>query len=319
MALERIQDLPAAALPLSGPELVELEQGGVSKQCTVQDIVDSAAPYAGAAGQIAITGLVIGIDPAYVGQASITTLGAIATGVWNATEIAANKGGTGQTAYAVGDLLYASGVAALSKLAAGANGHILTLAAGVPSWAAAPAGFANPMTTTGDMIYSNPGSTAVRLAAGTNGHLLTLVAGLPAWAAAPAAAWGSLTGSLSAQTDLQAALDAKAPLLVLQNSQSAAYTLVAADSGKQIYHPIADTAARIWTIPANSSVPFPIGTVVTFINDNAAGAITIAITTDTLRLAGSGATGSRTLAANGIATAVKITATSWQINGTNLT
>jgi hypothetical protein len=106
---------------------------------------------------------------------------------------------------------------------------------------------------------------------------------------------------------------------ILQNSQSAAYTLVLADSGKHILHPSADTTARIWTIPANSSVAFPIGTAVTFINQNSAGVITIAITTDTMRWAGSGTTGSRTLAANGIATAVKVTSTEWIISGTGLT
>jgi hypothetical protein len=104
-----------------------------------------------------------------------------------------------------------------------------------------------------------------------------------------------------------------------QNSQSAAYTLVLADSGKQIFHPSADTTARTWTIPANSSVAFPIGTAVTFINQNGAGVITIAITTDTMRLAGAGTTGNRTLAANGIATCVKITSTEWIISGTGLT
>ena len=51
-----------------------------------------------------------------------------------------------------------------------------------------------------------------------------------------------------------------------QNSRSAAYTLVLGDSGYQIFHPSADTTARTWTIPANSSVAFPIGTAVTFIN-----------------------------------------------------
>ena len=82
---------------------------------------------------------------------------------------------------------------------------------------------------------------------------------------------------------------------ILQNSQSAAYTLVLTDAGKHIYHPSADTTARIWTIPANSSVAFPIGTAITFINDTSAGTITISITTDTLVLAGAGTTGSRTL------------------------
>jgi hypothetical protein len=104
-----------------------------------------------------------------------------------------------------------------------------------------------------------------------------------------------------------------------QNSQSAAYTLVLEDSGKHIFHPSADTTARTFTIPANSSVAFPIGTVVTFINQNAAGVITIAITTDTMRLSPAGTTGSRTLAANGSATAIKVTATEWLISGSGLT
>lgn len=107
--------------------------------------------------------------------------------------------------------------------------------------------------------------------------------------------------------------------IIPQNSQSAAYTLVLTDGQKHIFHPSADTTARIWTIPANASVPFPIGTAITFINQNGAGVITIAITTDTMRLAGAGTTGSRTLAANGIATAIKVTATEWLVSGTGLT
>lgn len=104
-----------------------------------------------------------------------------------------------------------------------------------------------------------------------------------------------------------------------QESKSADYTLVAADAGKHVYHPSADTTPRTWTIPANGSVAFPVGTTITFVNDSSAGSITIAITTDTLVLAGAGTTGSRTLAANGIATAIKMTSTRWQINGTGLT
>lgn len=108
-------------------------------------------------------------------------------------------------------------------------------------------------------------------------------------------------------------------LNIPQNSQSTAYTLVLSDAGKHIYHPSADTTARTFTIPANSSVAFPIGTPITFVNDTSAGTITIEITTDTLVLAGAGTTGSRTLTANGVATAIKVTSTRWIISGTNLT
>lgn len=106
---------------------------------------------------------------------------------------------------------------------------------------------------------------------------------------------------------------------VPQNSQSTAYTCVLSDSGKHILHPSADTTARTFTIPANSSVAYPIGTAITFVNQASAGVVTIAITTDTMRLAGQGTTGSRTLAANGVATAIKLTATEWIISGTGLT
>lgn len=104
-----------------------------------------------------------------------------------------------------------------------------------------------------------------------------------------------------------------------QNSQSVDYTLVLADAGKHILHPSADTTARTFTIPASSSVAYPIGTAITFVNQNAGGVVTIAITADTMRLAGAGTTGNRTLLANGIATAIKLTSTEWIISGTNLT
>ncbi len=111
----------------------------------------------------------------------------------------------------------------------------------------------------------------------------------------------------------------KAERGMVLTSKSADYTFVLADANNAFLHPAADTSARTWTIPANSSVAYPVGTVLTLINQNAAGTITLAITSDTLRLAGTSSTGSRTLAANGMATAVKITSTVWYISGTGLT
>jgi hypothetical protein len=102
------------------------------------------------------------------------------------------------------------------------------------------------------------------------------------------------------------------------NSQSAAYTLVLADSGKTILHPASDANARTFTIPANSSVAYPIGTAVTFINMTSQ-VVTIAITTDTMYLSDAGTTGSRSLAQYGSATAIKITSTNWLISGSGLT
>jgi plastocyanin len=107
-------------------------------------------------------------------------------------------------------------------------------------------------------------------------------------------------------------------LNIPQNSQSAAYTLTLADSGKHVFHPSTDANARTYTIPANSSVAYPIGTALTFINMTSQ-LVTIAINTDTMYLSVTGATGSRTLAQYGSASAIKITATSWLISGSGLT
>jgi hypothetical protein len=102
-----------------------------------------------------------------------------------------------------------------------------------------------------------------------------------------------------------------------QNAQTGSYTLVAGDAGKHIYHAAA-AAVATYTIPANASVAYAIGTAVTFINMST-NAVTIAITTDTLYLGGTGTTGSRTLALYGVATCVKMTSTTWVITGSGLT
>jgi hypothetical protein len=104
---------------------------------------------------------------------------------------------------------------------------------------------------------------------------------------------------------------------VPQNAQTGSYTLVAGDAGKHIYHAAA-AAVATYTIPANASVPYALGTAVTFINMST-NAVTIAITTDTLYLGGTGTTGSRTLALYGVATCVKMTSTTWVITGSGLT
>lgn len=106
---------------------------------------------------------------------------------------------------------------------------------------------------------------------------------------------------------------------VPQVIQSADYTLALSDAGKHILHPSADTTARTFTVPANASVQFPVDTAITVVNQNAAGVITIQIASDTMRLAGQGTAGNRTLAANGICTLLKITATEWIISGSGLT
>jgi len=130
----------------------------------------------------------------------------------------------------------------------------------------------------------------------------------------------SITGTVSATVADATALNTAASVGYLgmpQNSKSASYTLLIGDMGKHIY--VTATGQTI-TIPANSSVAYPVGTTIAFIAGPSATTVSIAITTDTMYLAGSSnTTGTRTLAAYGMATAVKVAATVWYINGTGLT
>lgn len=101
-----------------------------------------------------------------------------------------------------------------------------------------------------------------------------------------------------------------------QNIQDAAYTFAATDVGSTVVHTAA--AVHVWTINSNANLALPVGSTIQLRNRNGALAVTIAITADVLRMAGTGTGGagvSRTLAANGFATLYKETSTEWVISG----
>jgi hypothetical protein len=64
---------------------------------------------------------------------SITTTGTISSGTWNGTAIGAAYGGTGQTTYTTGDILYASGSSALSKLSSSSTAGAVLASTGASS------------------------------------------------------------------------------------------------------------------------------------------------------------------------------------------
>ena len=78
----------------------------------------------------------VDIAATYAGQTSIVTLGTVTTGTWSASTIAANRGGTGQSSYAIGDILYADTSSTLAKLAGVATGNALISGGtgAAPSW-----------------------------------------------------------------------------------------------------------------------------------------------------------------------------------------
>ena len=100
-----------------------------------------------------------------------------------------------------------------------------------------------------------------------------------------------------------------------QNSKTANYQLLISDRGMQV---LMNGTSLTLTIPANGTVAFPLGTTIMVVNSNAT-SLTVAITTDTMTLANSTTTGSRTVAQNGLATLTKVGASNWLIAGTGVT
>jgi hypothetical protein len=174
-------------------------------------------------------------------------------------------------------------------------------------------GAANITTAAGDYaLFMGYGSSVVRCA-----YYVT-VAGVAA--AGPASATDSAVALFDGTTGKllkDSATTVSSIKAIDQQSKSAAYTTVLGDAGKHIYHPSSDNNARTFTIDSNANVAYPVGTAITFVNE--INTVTIAITSDTLTLCSAGTTGSRTLAANGIATALKVASTKWVISGVGLT
>ena len=279
--------------------------------------------------------------PAAIVTSSLTALGTIATGTWNGSIITGTYGGTGvnngsNTITIAGNLTHAGAftqsftatantAVTLPAGATAASNNLLSSATavgivtGTPSsttylrgdgtWATVAAqtypgaGIANSTGTAWGTSYSTTGSGTV-VALATSPTLVTPVLGTPTS--------GNLSNCTADGTNSVGFLN------IPINSQSAAYTLVLADAGKAILHPSTDANARTFTIPANSSVAYPVGTAISFINMTS-NVVSIAITTDTMYLSSAGTTGTRSLAQYGTATAIKMTSTTWIISGSGLT
>ena len=122
------------------------------------------------------------------------------SGTWTA---AGGSGGMSNPMTTAGDLVYggtpSGGVAPPTRLGVGTNGYVLTVAAGLPVWAAVPAGFTNPMSAVGDLIVGGTSGAATSLAAGTSTYVLTSngPGAAPSWQAAGGGAVTGFTGSLN--------------------------------------------------------------------------------------------------------------------------
>jgi hypothetical protein len=91
----------------------------------------------GTADRITVNSDSIDIASTYAGQTSITTLGTITTGTWDATTVAVTAGGTGVESFTDNGIVYGNGTSALDVTAAGTQHQVLLAgASGVPGFGA---------------------------------------------------------------------------------------------------------------------------------------------------------------------------------------
>lgn len=101
------------------------------------------------------------------------------------------------------------------------------------------------------------------------------------------------------------------------NSQNSAYTLVLDDAGRSILD--SSGSAVAYTIPPNSSVPFPLGTTIVICNTGSSILSIMRGAGVTMTLAASTSNADRTMAQNGLATLFKSGTNTWILSGSGLT
>jgi hypothetical protein len=121
---------------------------------------DGSAPITITAAAGTLTGTTLNST---VVSSSLTSLGTITSGTWHGTAIDAAHGGTGFSAYTIGDTLYADTTSTLAKLGIGSSGQVLTVASGIPSWAT-PSATLSPTLTDNHIFVGNASNVATDVA-----------------------------------------------------------------------------------------------------------------------------------------------------------
>lgn len=100
-----------------------------------------------------------------------------------------------------------------------------------------------------------------------------------------------------------------------QNAQTGGYQLANSDRGGHVY---CTGGASAVIIPQNATVPMPVGSAITVVNDGSGARALSAAAGVTLKWAGSGTVGSRTLGIGGVATLIKVATDTWFVSGAGI-
>ncbi|OIO33404.1 hypothetical protein AUJ44_00430, partial [Candidatus Nomurabacteria bacterium CG1_02_47_685] len=129
-----------------------------------------------------------GNAPSWIATSSLAIAISDTTGV-----LTTDRGGTGLTGYATGDILYASTPTTLAKLPVGLSNQILLVSGGLPTWASTGPGTAHEILSAqhsdtvaasksqGDFMVVKGSGSWERLVAGTGGQMIIMNDSDPTW------------------------------------------------------------------------------------------------------------------------------------------
>jgi len=232
------------------------------------------------------------VNTAVTTLSSLASIGTVTTGTWNASTIGAPYGGTGQTTYATGDIIYSSATNTLTKLPIGSTGYVLTVAGGVPTWAASTGGVTSFQTSLSGLTPATS-TTGVVTLAGTLG----------------------ITSGGTGQTSATAAFNALSPVttagdLIIGNGTNSSTRLAIGTNG---YVLTSNGTTATWSASTGGVTSFSAGSTGLTPSTGSTGAVTLAGTLN----ATSGGTGLATYATGDIIYASATNTLSKLTAGTN--
>lgn len=251
---------------------------------TIESTDKAVVAWDGSDFVLVATSAVIGAVTSVTASSPLISSGGLTPNISFTGTLGATNGGTGQSTWTAGDLLYSSAFNTLSKLGIGSAGEVLTVSSGgLPEWAAPTSGggvssvafsgpngaifpiSGSPITTSGTLtmgytgtagsiLYASATNTINNLAIGSTGQVLTVSAGgLPQWTTSTAFAYPAAGIVSSTGTAWSTSYTTTGTGTVLALSTSPSFTT------PQLGTPSSGTLTNCTGLPLNTGVSGTLG------------------------------------------------------------